>query len=130
MTCKNDVLNCDYQLFARSSVIMEAFYYKVFLYCSYQSEVYHIITTLFPTNLGFKPPACPCDGKEYDQWHQENPVICKLRFMGYRSYSATDELLEDTTRKFLKKLDSERGNIYECEIIGSNPLIAVKHAKK
>nr|QBK85811.1 MAG: hypothetical protein LCMAC101_04060 [Marseillevirus LCMAC101] len=106
---------------------MEAFYYKVFLYCGYQSEVYYTITTCFPTNPGFKPPSCPCDEKEYDQ---EDPVSCNLHFMGYRSYSATDELLEDVTAKFLKKLNSERDNLYECEIIGSNPLTAVKPAKK
>nr|QBK85812.1 MAG: hypothetical protein LCMAC101_04070 [Marseillevirus LCMAC101] len=71
--------------------------------------------------------------KRYSKEELENPVRCNLSFMGYRSYSATDDILEDTTTDFLKKWlfqDHEIEYLDECEIIGSNPLIAIKSAKK
>jgi len=120
---------------------MEPFYHKVFFACDNSFQLYYTITTC----LSDKPPArpCPCDEVEKDHRYQyperyskeelENFVPCKLRFMGYRSYSATDDILEDTTAGYLAGwgivlIDSKR--LDGCEIIGNNPLIAIKSAKK
>jgi len=129
---------------------MEVFYYKVYLECADRDRLYHVITTREPSPEfeppacpGFKPPIYPGTEKEYDydNYYPSEyerlcleqytlPWLCNLRYMGYRSYSATDELLEDTAIDFLKERNFVIFRILDtCEIIGSNPLVTVKSAK-
>jgi hypothetical protein len=84
----------------------EHYYYKIFWYCDNHAKLYHSICTEFidnpiPVELEYKNKNCPV-WMSHHQYPKTEDIICGkdnypcfTLYGGYRSYSITDEVLED-----------------------------------
>ena len=112
-------------------------YYKIYWYCEMHDDTFHTImlheekiTEISPGKIEYPEDLSKLCCEENTEPHSFGP--CETSYIGCRSYSIEDELLEDYTKNFAFHMRSggyEWKFLDQSNFIGKNPLISIKRAK-